>query len=116
MLAMAHLKGASVVDSHGDSAARNLLKFFEKSLRMKFWSLRGSYSSPFGAFLNSTGAHRRCPGGVRLAVGAAHRNRIHATWNVGRQVLEELEFSEEQCEVDSLYNERKLIVCFLFFI
>ena len=107
ILAMTHLQGPGVVDSHGDSACRNILKFFQKALQMKFWALRGSYSSPFGAFQNSTGAHRRCPGGVRLAVGAAHTTRIHATWTVGRLARSVLEFSEEQIEADSLYNERK---------
>ena len=106
-LAMRHLQGSSVVDSHGDSASRNLLKFFMKSFRMKMWQIRGSYSCPFGVYGNSMGTHRRCPGIVRLSVGAAHTQRKHVTWTLGHTVLDELEFSEEQVERDALYNERK---------
>ena len=105
ILAMRHLQGPGVVDSHGDSASRNLLKFFQKCFRMKMWSLRGTYSSPFQVYQNSTATHRRCPGGVRLAVGAAHTGRRHMTWTLGHQVLEVLEFAEAQVERCALYNE-----------
>ena len=107
MLAMRHLQGSGCVDSHGDSASRNLLKFFEKAFRMKFWSLRGSYTSPFSTFRNSRGTYRQCPGAVRLAVGAVHTGSRHTTWTLGRQVLNELEFAETQVEQDDLYNECK---------
>ena len=79
------MQGPGVVDSHGDSASRNLLKFFMKAFRMKMWSLRGSYSDPFTAYQNSTGSHPRAPGAVRLCVGAAHTTRTHATWNLGKE-------------------------------
>ena len=108
LLAFSHLQGSGTVDCHGDSASRNLLKFFMKSMRMKFWSLRGSYSSPFGNFQNAVGTYRRCPGAVRISVGAAHSERMHVTWTVGHLVREVLEFSDEQIEFDNLYNESKL--------
>ena len=106
-LAMSHLKGAGCVDSHGDSGARNLLKFFMKAMQMKFWQLRGTYSSPFNEFKNSQGPYRRCPGITRVSVGAAHNSNKHVTWTLGQLILDELEFSEQQCERDSLYNERE---------
>ena len=83
MLAMRHLQGSGTVDSHGDSASRNLLKFFMKSFRMKMWAMRGSYSSPFSTFQNATGTYRQPPGAVRLHVGAAHTSRRHVTWILG---------------------------------
>ena len=59
LIALPHLKGPGIVDSHGLSSAQNFVQFTQKMYRLKLAIFRETYDGPFGQFTNNSTRFQR---------------------------------------------------------
>ena len=100
-MALRHLRGPGVADSHGWSAAQNLVIFSNKILRLKMALMRNKYDGPFGPFENMPGRIIRLES-FRINVGGLdNRDHTHYTNDLLKSFLRVLNFDR----VEAFYQD-----------